>query len=138
MRGHSGGGTRCREFAEGSYSYSRKSDAWWEAENALADARLIGDLAVAAFFGAEKDKARKELTKPVPQRCGGVAYGRGRTDVCWEGIVEELRSCEKPVAPMHWEIEFPEVFDREKPGFDAIVGNPPFAGKNTCPSSART
>ena len=45
-----------------------------------------------------------------------------------EGIVEELRSCEKPVPPMHWEIEFPEVFERENPGFDAIVGNPPFAG----------
>ena len=38
---------------------------------------------------------------------------------------------EKPVHPFHWEIEFPEVFDRENPGFDAIVGNPPFAGKNT-------
>ena len=30
--------------------------------------------------------------------------------------------------PFHWEIEFPEVFDRENPGFDAIVGNPPFLG----------
>ena len=33
--------------------------------------------------------------------------------------------------PFHWEIEFPEVFARDNPGFDAIVGNPPFAGKNT-------
>ena len=33
--------------------------------------------------------------------------------------------------PFHWEIEFPEVFERENPGFDAMVGNPPFAGKNT-------
>ena len=31
--------------------------------------------------------------------------------------------------PFHWEIEFPEVFDRENPGFDAFVGNPPFAGR---------
>jgi hypothetical protein len=30
--------------------------------------------------------------------------------------------------PFNWEIEFPEVFDRENPGFDAIVGNPPFIG----------
>ncbi|MCZ6691784.1 MAG: hypothetical protein O7H41_19525, partial [Planctomycetota bacterium] len=43
-----------------------------------------------------------------------------------EGIVEELRGGEKPVPPMHWEIEFPEVFGRENPGFDAMVGNPPF------------
>ena len=33
--------------------------------------------------------------------------------------------------PFHWEIEFPEVFERKNPGFDGIVGNPPFAGKNT-------
>ena len=33
--------------------------------------------------------------------------------------------------PFHWPLEFPEVFDRDNPGFDAIVGNPPFAGKNT-------
>ena len=36
----------------------------------------------------------------------------------------------RPFAPFHWEVEFPEVFDRENPGFDAFVGNPPFAGKN--------
>ena len=36
-----------------------------------------------------------------------------------------------PGSSVHWEIEFPEVFDRENPGFDAFVGNPPFAGKNT-------
>jgi hypothetical protein len=33
--------------------------------------------------------------------------------------------------PFHWEIEFPEVFARDNPGFDCFVGNPPFAGKNT-------
>lgn len=33
--------------------------------------------------------------------------------------------------PFHWLLEFPEVFDRANPGFDAIIGNPPFAGKNT-------
>lgn len=30
--------------------------------------------------------------------------------------------------PFHWPLEFPEVFDREIGGFDAIVGNPPFLG----------
>ncbi|WP_292790082.1 Eco57I restriction-modification methylase domain-containing protein [Nostoc sp. NMS7] len=42
-----------------------------------------------------------------------------------------MRFGEKPVPAFNWEIEFPEVFDRDNPGFDAIVGNPPFAGKNT-------
>jgi hypothetical protein len=26
----------------------------------------------------------------------------------------------------HWELEFPEVFSRRRPGFDAVVGNPPW------------
>src|SRR6185437_6672379 len=28
----------------------------------------------------------------------------------------------------HWEIEFPEVYNRERNGFDGVVGNPPFMG----------
>ena len=28
--------------------------------------------------------------------------------------------------PFHWPIEYPEVFQRENRGFDAIIGNPPF------------
>jgi methylase of polypeptide subunit release factors len=35
------------------------------------------------------------------------------------------------LVPFNWEVEFPEVFDRDNGGFDSIVGNPPFAGKNT-------
>jgi hypothetical protein len=31
-------------------------------------------------------------------------------------------------APFHWPIEFPEAFSKQHPGFDAIVGNPPFLG----------
>ncbi|HDR9192163.1 TPA: ATP phosphoribosyltransferase regulatory subunit, partial [Burkholderia vietnamiensis] len=35
----------------------------------------------------------------------------------------------KPVRrPFHWPLEFPEVFARERGGFDGIVGNPPFLG----------
>ena len=30
--------------------------------------------------------------------------------------------------PFHWPLEFPAVFDRDNPGFDVIVGNPPFLG----------
>ena len=30
--------------------------------------------------------------------------------------------------PFHWVLEYPEVFQRDKSGFDAIVGNPPFLG----------
>ncbi|WP_322084722.1 Eco57I restriction-modification methylase domain-containing protein [Burkholderia sp. BCC1972] len=30
--------------------------------------------------------------------------------------------------PFHWPLEFPEVFARERSGFDGLIGNPPFLG----------
>ncbi len=30
--------------------------------------------------------------------------------------------------PLHWPLEFPEVFTRENGGFDLVLGNPPFLG----------
>ena len=42
------------------------------------------------------------------------------------------KPADKGITPFHWEIEFPEVFGAARMrGFDCIVGNPPFAGKNT-------
>ena len=37
--------------------------------------------------------------------------------------------------PFHWAIEYPEVFWGENPGFDAVVGNPPFLGNRLWKSS---
>src|SRR5262249_28885327 len=51
--------------------------------------------------------------------------------ISFEEEIGSLRRGSFTITPFHWEIEFPEVFDRDNPGFDAIVGNPPFAGKNT-------
>ncbi|WP_199325140.1 type IIL restriction-modification enzyme MmeI [Phormidium sp. FACHB-1136] len=50
------------------------------------------------------------------------------TEAELEAIVASLQQSDRPLTPFHWEIEFPEVFDRKNPGFDAIVGNPPFLG----------
>ena len=36
-----------------------------------------------------------------------------------QGIAQRLRF-------FHWPLEFPSVFHRERPGFDAVVGNPPW------------
>jgi hypothetical protein len=100
------------------------------ADEALNLVRFAGNLVVAAFFGAENDKKREArrrdlftalsayLQKPSPEL---------------RPTKEEatLRAGPHPVQPFHWEIEFPEVFGRNETGFDVIVGNPPFAGKNT-------
>ena len=117
--------------------YSQLSQELDGAEESLQLAREVGDTVVAAFFSADKPKDRekrrielRDLTETaLPEKnataCDAV-----------EQAVAEFRRGPKGVAPFHWELEFPEVFaaylkDHEDGGFDVIVGNPPFAGKNT-------
>ena len=97
------------------------------ADEALDEIRFVGDLAIAAFFGAEKDHERRKLRDDLFQRyTDTVADIPGR--LALKKLLSALRSGRFPVAPFHWEIECPEVFDRENPGFDAFIGNPPFIG----------
>jgi hypothetical protein len=98
-----------------------------EAEAAVADVRLAGDLVISAFFGAGKDKERETLRKRYEALyLGALSGGVVRAEA--ERIAASLREGNKPVFPFHWELAFPEVFARENPGFDAFVGNPPFLG----------
>jgi N-6 DNA Methylase len=108
-----------------------KSLQWQQVERELAEARVVGDVAIAAFFdGVGKSKKGRE---EVEQEYNTLVcrWRQQRTSESEEyssqveGISRRLHSFQKP---FNWEIEFPEVFDRENPGFDAIVGNPPFLG----------
>lgn len=111
-------------------NYAAKRDFYKNIETELGDIRLKGDLIVASFFAKDKDKARKDERDNSWLKF----YNRQKNqedDLDVRRICAELRYGEKPVPAFNWEIEFPEVFDRDNPGFDAIIGNPPFAGKNT-------
>jgi len=100
------------------------------ADEALDKARFVGDLIVAAYFSADKDKVREERLRELALRL--VKYlgpgGRMEDRQPLADAVRQLRSGDQFVLPFHWETEFPEVFGVENPGFDAIVGNPPFLG----------
>ena len=113
---------------------------WWnEARFELDKVRLFGDLATAAFFEGAKPKEREAKRAEYAR-----AVFDGHADQ-FRGWLDERRRDDPPLAPFHWELEFPEAFEREpsaesaptspplekSPGFDAIVGNPPFAGKNS-------
>ena len=120
----------------GEFDYAEKKQVYGESEKALNDARLVGDLCIAAFFEADKDKAREELRNQYRSKVEAWrASPANRHNL--EAIVDELRGGEKPLPPMHWEIEFPEVFERENPGFDAMVGNPPFLGGTSISTANR-
>ena len=114
---------RIREAGE-EVSDRELHDLWHDARNEIDAVRLYGDLALAAFFAEAKPKQREARRL---QFTTAVAEGEAIRYLPW---LEELRHGNPPLAPFHWEVEFPEVFDRENPGFDAFVGNPPFAGKN--------
>ncbi len=100
-------------------------DLWDETRTELDSVVRMGDLAVACFFAADKPGARENLRDLVAL---SVINGRAGEER-WR--VDERREAHPQLAPFHWQVEFPEAFDRHRSGFDAIVGNPPFAGKNT-------
>ncbi|MDA8349695.1 MAG: N-6 DNA methylase [Pseudomonadota bacterium] len=103
----------------------RRRAVWDEAQRELGQVRFFSDLAVAAFFDAENPRKR-----PLKRlEYVGAIERQGLDEL--RKMLDERRHADPPLAPFHWEIEFPEVFERELPGFDAFVGNPPFAGKNS-------
>jgi hypothetical protein len=120
------------------------------ADDALSKPRLIGDCVIAAFFAGSKPKERQatldRLTEPVEDLLSGAGdyvaarsrladftrwlHGKPRDTTLADSdkALAPAETITHPLAPFHWEIEFPEVFGRDNPGFDAIVGNPPFLG----------
>ena len=104
------------------------------ADRCLDDVRLVGDAAIAAFFAPRDDKAsaRKEAREAGRAKVlQALELGGPRWQDKLAPQLSALQRGARPVSPFHFGIEFPEVFDRENPGFDAIIGNPPFAGKDT-------
>jgi hypothetical protein len=119
------------------------------AEDELEEVRLVGDLVLVSFFGAQKEKERETRRGAWLHK---VELWVGSTWDYWAAdeltaelreAAEAMRSGEMFVAaaagtatgvgrralkPFHWEVEFPEVFERGNPGFDCVVGNPPFLG----------
>lgn len=102
---------------------------WEAAEFELGKVRFFGDLVIASYFEADNPKGRESKRDEYAR-----AVSSGSADI-YRGVIEEWRHSDRPISPFHWDVEFPEVFDREKPGFQAIVGNPPFAGKNSVASA---
>lgn len=107
-------------------------------EDDLSLPRQIGDAVVAAFFAADKPKARENVRTHLSELLANDLRDHGFVAV--EGAIDQaiakLKTGVKGIYPFHWELEFPEVFavgehGAQIGGFDVIVGNPPFAGKNT-------
>jgi hypothetical protein len=130
------GAQRLREQIQGlatSDDVPRKEHLLRDAEEALADVRLIGDVVVSSFFEREKTRDRLALRAAYSGKTQSWLDAKD-SDVGRQfreelaAVAASLREDEHPIPPFHWEVEFPEVFTRENPGFDAFIGNPPFMG----------
>jgi len=124
--------------ARDSVSYAQLEQELGNADDALNLPRMVGDAAISAFFSAKKSKQREERRRALQKLVEDDLKKQGFLSIDGEVdlAVQALREGPKGITPFHWEIEFPEVFTTDKDGnviggFDAIVGNPPFAGKNT-------
>ena len=108
--------------ADDSVSDGELREFWDQVQSETAALCMLGDLVLAAFFQEPKPKDREARRKAFATK---VIDGEAGTYRSW---LDDLRNADPPLAPFHWQVEFPEVFDRENPGFDSMVGNPPFLG----------
>jgi hypothetical protein len=96
------------------------------AEDALFPLRRAGDAVVAAFFSADKPRFREVNRAKAQGAVEGSFKHPGQPE--YEDLLDQclVPNMESGVRPFHWDLEFPEIFGTDSPGFDAVVGNPPF------------
>ncbi|MBU6432757.1 MAG: ATP phosphoribosyltransferase regulatory subunit, partial [Nitrospirae bacterium] len=106
-----------------------------EARRVLEQADLIADLLIGAAIASAGgradafDEQLAELAHGLRQWLNGEEQDSpGLSNQARQLLETDCPERVKPRRPFHWTVEFPEVFERGRGGFDAIVGNPPFMG----------
>lgn len=99
-----------------------------QSRNELALPGLVADALVGVVLADNRSVSITALATIADEAAGGDANARAlllrqaTTDLAHDAPDGAARR------PLHWPLEFPEVFLRENSGFDAFVGNPPFLG----------
>jgi hypothetical protein len=97
-----------------------------EASELIADA-LIGAVFTSGGTGTALQSALASLPVQAGQAIDNdreaIASMRRRSVTA---LSTDLPADKPTRRPFHWPLEFPEVFARDRGGFDALVGNPPF------------
>jgi hypothetical protein len=104
-----------------------------EAKGAAAPLMTVADALTGAGLEAASQSARQRDTvfRRLYDRVWQVDVGGDASLVSpfIDRVNAGLPAGKEPRRPLHWPLVFPEVFaDVAVPGFDAIIGNPPFLG----------
>lgn len=94
----------------------------------LERAHLVADAILYSFFAGSGARDRDVRLAEVQQCVLAPNAASWARLAAWR---DDLQASPIGITSFHWELEFEDVFTRPNPGFDAIIGNPPFAGKNT-------
>jgi hypothetical protein len=96
----------------------------------MADGVVAAGLRLGGKPGKALDAAYQDLRLAV--QMAWPEHGEG--DDRWldrisdEGLDPKVPTDEDRWRPLHWVLEVPDVMTGSRPGFDAIIGNPPFLG----------
>jgi len=89
--------------------------------------RQIADIWIATFFSPTPHISPADYAALIDSLGKPKTFTTVRDSTSLQSALAVIR----PVAPFHWELEFPDVFFDNKgrltnPGFHAIIGNPPY------------
>jgi hypothetical protein len=88
---------------------------------AFLQARAACDLWTSSFFIPKLPGEKVPTSADVKQATEGAVEGAFQS-----GVREAARKAAEAARFFHWPLEFPEIFQRQVPGFDCVLGNPPW------------
>lgn len=102
-----------------------------DARKRLEAAHLLADAFIGVVFAADAGEVETRIAALAADADRVVKGEPGATENLAKRAALDLAK-DSPNGgsrrPFHWPLEFPDVFHGAAPGFDAIVGNPPFLG----------
>ncbi|WP_256077685.1 BREX-1 system adenine-specific DNA-methyltransferase PglX [Massilia sp. YIM B04103] len=104
-----------------------------DARQKLNVAERLADAFIGTVFTSESTRTQETRLSALASQADRIARGDAETlEAAKRQVANDLAldllPGKSPRHPIHWPLEFPEVFQRENGGFDAWVSNPPFMG----------
>lgn len=99
-----------------------------EVSKLVADA-LVGEVLATGENAASLERGLASLAIQASQAFNNETSALGLLEArSKNNLSVDLPTTKSTRTSFHWALEFPEVFVRQRPGFDTLIGNPPFIG----------